>query len=109
MRKRFMQRYHRELHRQSARQHHAALHRVNQLRHIAMAGIKAAEGIGDADDRTIQRLIGIAHRLDKCFAQKQGEFFVAVSREAFAHAAFGSCHGFLLGKKRVWTIAHCLR
>src|SRR3954467_1160130 len=42
------------------RQHHAALHRLDDLRDVAVAGIVVAVGIGNADDRAVQRVIGIA-------------------------------------------------
>ena len=54
----------RKHHRQCTRQHHAALDRFDQLRHVAVAGIVVAGGVGDADNRTIERVIGIADRLD---------------------------------------------
>ena len=51
MGERLVDRDRRELHRQPAGQHHAALDRLDQLRHVAVAGIEVAVGVGDADDR----------------------------------------------------------
>ena len=52
----------REVHRQPAGQHDAALHRLDQLGHVAVAGVVVAEGVGDADDRPVERVVGVAAR-----------------------------------------------
>jgi hypothetical protein len=73
-----------ELHRQAARQHHAAFDRFHELRDVAVAGIEIAERVGDADDRPLERVVGIALGLDESLAQEQRERLVAVACEAFA-------------------------
>ena len=83
---RLVDRDRRELHRQAAGQHHAALDRLDQLGHVAVAGVVVAEGVGDADDRPLQRVVGIAHRLDEGLAQEQREVGVAVRRQASLHS-----------------------
>jgi hypothetical protein len=55
----------REVDRQPAGQHHAALDGLDEVGHVAVARIEAAVGVGDADDRAIQRIVGIAHGLDE--------------------------------------------
>ena len=77
VRERLVDRDRRELHRQPARQHHAALDRVDELRHVAVAGVVVAEGVGDADDRPRQRVVREAHRLDEGLAQEEREVGVA--------------------------------
>ncbi len=52
-----------------------------------MAGVVAGEGVGDADDGPLERVVRVAHRLDEGLAQKQREPLVAVGREVAAHAA----------------------
>ena len=81
-----------KFHRHGAGQHRAALHRLDQLRHVAVTRIEIGIGVGDADDRTIERVIGIAHRLDEGLAQEQREILVAVTGQAFAHSAGHSTH-----------------
>ena len=76
----------REHHRHRAGQHHAALHRLDDLRHVAMARVVVAVGVGDADDRTVERVVGIAHRLDEGLAQKQRETRIAVTRQTLAQS-----------------------
>ncbi len=46
---------------------------------IAVAGIVVAVGVGDADDRAVERVVGIAHRLDEGLAQEQREARIAVT------------------------------
>jgi hypothetical protein len=41
-------------------------------------------GVGDADDRPVQRVVGIAHRLDEGLAQEQRKPGVAVTRQSLA-------------------------
>ncbi len=53
-----------------------------------MTGIVGAEGVGDTDNWSLQRLIGVAHGLDKGLAQEQREALVAVTRQPFAHTLF---------------------
>ena len=50
--------------------------------HVAMAGIVVAEGVGDADDRPIERVIGVAAGLDEGLAQEQREAGIAIVGEA---------------------------
>ena len=66
-------------HGQRAIEHDAALHRFDQLRDVAVAGIVVGIGIGNADDRPIEGVVGIAHGLDECLAQKQGEPLIAIA------------------------------
>ncbi len=71
-------------HRQSARQHNAALYALDQVGHIAVAWIVVAECIGHADDRAIERIVGITHGLDEGFAEEQRETRVTVAGQPFA-------------------------
>ena len=64
--------------------HHAALHRLDDLRNVAVTGIVVAVGIGDADDRPVQRITRITHRLDEGLAQKQREASVAITCQSLA-------------------------
>jgi hypothetical protein len=92
MRERFVQRDRRELDRQAPREHDAALNRFDELGHGAMARVEAAERVGDADDRALERFIGVAHRLDERAAQEERELLVAIGGEIAAHAALFVCH-----------------
>ena len=74
----------REHHRHRASQHHAPLHRLDERRHIAVTGIVVAVGVGDSDDRTIERILRISHRLDEGLAQEQRKPSVAIARESFS-------------------------
>src|SRR5262249_42977164 len=56
------------------------------LRHVAVAGIVVAIGVGDADDRPVQRVVGIAHRLDEGLAQEQRESGVTVRSQSLAQS-----------------------
>src|SRR4249919_118189 len=61
-----------------------ALDRFDDLGGVAVAGIVIAVGVGDADDRPVQRVIRIAHRLDEDLAQEQREASVAITRQSLA-------------------------
>ena len=74
-------------HGQRAGEHDPALHRLDDLGHIAVAGIEIAMGIGDADDGPVQRVVGIAGGLDEGLAQEQREFRIAIAGEIFLQAA----------------------
>jgi len=90
-RERLVQRDGREFHRQAAGEHYPALHRLDQLRHGAVTGVEAAEGVGDADDGPIERVVRVAHRLDEGLAQEEREALVAVGRQALAHSTLRFC------------------
>ena len=92
MREGLVQRNDRKIHRQTAGQHDAALHRLDQVGHVAVAGVVAAEGIGDADDRPFQRIVGITHGLDEGLAQEDRESRVAVGGQALVHAGLLVAH-----------------
>mgnify|MGYP003694511085 CR=1 FL=1 len=55
-------------------------------RHVAVAGIVVAEGVGDADDRPVERVVGIAAGLDEGLAQEQREARIAVGGEALTQS-----------------------
>jgi hypothetical protein len=78
--KRFVQRDNRKIDGQAAGQHDTALHRLDQLRNIAMAGVVAAEGIGNTDYWPFQRIVRIAHGLDEGLAQEDGKSGIAIGR-----------------------------
>ena len=84
MREALRNRNSRKHHGQPAGQHHSALHALDQVGHVAVAGIVVAESIGNADDGPVERIVGIARRLDKGLAQEQRELGVAVTRQPFA-------------------------
>lgn len=83
----------RKLDRQSARKHHAALHRSDEVRGVAVTGIVTAAGVDDADDRARQRVGGITGALDEGVAEEQGECLVAVARQALAKSGGGRVVG----------------
>jgi hypothetical protein len=95
VRERLVDRDRRELHRQPAGEHHAALDRVDELRHVAVARVVVAEGVGDADDRACERVVGKTHRFHERLAQEQRELGVAVGRQAFLHSS--RCHSIAFG------------
>jgi hypothetical protein len=68
----------REVHRQAAAKHHTALHRFNQLRHVAVARVIRTARIDDTDHRPVQGLVGITGALDESLAQEQRKVLVAV-------------------------------
>src|SRR6202011_5855326 len=70
-----------------AREHDSALHRRDELRNRRVARIEFAIGVGDPDDRTLERVVGISHGLDEGLAQEQRELRVAVAGKPSAHAA----------------------
>ena len=76
-------------HRQTAGEHDAALYALDQVRHVAVAGIEVAEGIGHTDDRAIEGVVGIAGRLDEGFAQEQRETGVTVAGQPLAQTPNG--------------------
>jgi hypothetical protein len=86
MRERLVDRDRRKLHRQAAGEHHAALDRGDDLRHVAVAGVVVAEGVGDADDRPREGVVRQPHRLDERLAQEERELGVAVRRQALLHS-----------------------
>ena len=86
----------RELHREPPCQHDTPLHRLDQAGHVAVARVEVAEGVGDADDRPIQGIVGKACGLDERLAQKQRETRVAVAGEVATQA----------GRGRFGVIAH---
>ena len=67
-----------EAQRQGAGAKHAALHRLDQLGHRAVAVVVVRCRIGDADHRLLQRLARIAHRGGEGAPEIQREFAVAV-------------------------------
>ena len=62
----------------AARQHHAALDRLDQLGHVAVAGVVAASVFDDADDRPARARRRCSRALDERLAQEQRESRVAV-------------------------------
>ena len=71
---------------QAACEHDAALDRLDHVGNVPVAGVVAGGGVGDADDRPVERLVGVAHRLDEGFAEKEREAGVAIVGEALPHA-----------------------
>ncbi len=84
----------RKHHRHRTGQHDAALHRLDDVRHVAVAGTVIAVGVGDPHDRPVQRVVGIAHRLDKGLAQEQRKPGIAVTGQTLAQSV-GHCRFFL--------------
>ena len=74
-----------EGHRQSAREHDAALHRFHEPGHARVAGVVVAPGVRDADDGPGECIVREAHRLDERLAEEEGEVLVPVAGEALAH------------------------
>ena len=64
--------------------HDTALHRLDQARHVAVAGVEIGKRVGDADDRAIERIIGETRRLDEGLAQEKREPCIAVARQPLA-------------------------
>ena len=76
-------------HRQAAREHDSALYALDQVGHIAVARIEVAEGIGHADDRAIEGIVGISAGLDEGFAQEQRETGVTIAGQPLAQTPNG--------------------
>jgi hypothetical protein len=49
-----------------------------------VAGIVVAERVRYADDRALERVVGVAHGFDEGFAQKKRETSIAVAGEPFS-------------------------
>ena len=52
---------------------------LDQLRRVSVARVVVGVGIGDADDRAVERVVGKSHRLDECLAQVPGEILVPIA------------------------------
>ena len=76
----------RELDRQRARRQHAAFHRLQQFRKMAVTIVEARRRVGDADHRLSQHRARIAHGLREGAAQIEREVPVAVVGEAVLEA-----------------------
>ena len=74
----------REDHGQTTGQHDAALHAFDEVGDIAMAGVVVAEGVGDADDGPLERIVGVAHGLDERLTEEEREAGVAVAGQPLA-------------------------
>jgi hypothetical protein len=48
----------------------AALHTLDEIRHIPMTWIEVTERVGHADDRACERIVGMTHGLDEILAQE---------------------------------------
>ena len=86
LRKAFVQRDGGEGHRQATRQHDAALHRFDELHHVAVAGVVGTACVDDADDGALQGGVAVARAFDEGLAQEERELAVAVARQATRHA-----------------------
>ena len=75
--------------RQAAAQLHAPLCRLDELRHIGMAGVEGGVGVDDADDGTREGILAVSEGLDEDLAQEEGKVRVAVVDETLAHATKG--------------------
>ena len=87
-RERLVQRDGRERERQPAGEPHAARDRFGDLRRVAVAGVEVGGGREDADDRAIERLIGVAGGLEEAAPQEQRELLVPVLGEPGPQAFF---------------------
>ena len=67
----FMDRDGGKAHRKATREQDAALHRLDQLGHVAVTRVVAARRVGDADHGSGQRVIGVARALDERLPEKQ--------------------------------------
>ena len=74
----------REDHGQTTGEHDAALHAFDEVGDIAVAGVVVAEGVGDADDGALERIVGVAHGLDERLAEEEREAGVAVAGQPLA-------------------------
>ncbi|MGY3460452.1 hypothetical protein ACVWW5_005902 [Bradyrhizobium sp. LM3.4] len=70
--------------RHRARQHHPPLGRLDDLGDVSVTGIVVAIGVGDADNRALERVVGITHGLDERLAQEQREAGITIARQPFA-------------------------
>ena len=93
MQRRLAQRHRGERHRQPAGGQHAALHRLDQVRHRAVAVVVGRAGVDDADHRAIQHRLRIPHRLGEGAAEIQRELAVAVVGRVAREAAPGTGMG----------------
>ena len=76
----------REINRKSSIELHAALHSIDELRNVGVAGVKAGICVYDADYRSGECIFGVAKGFDENFAQEEGEVGVAVGGEVLAEA-----------------------
>jgi hypothetical protein len=76
----------RKFHRQPAGQQHAAFHRLDQARDVAVAWVEIGKRVGDPDDRPLERVVGKAGRLDEGLAQKERKARIAIAGQAFAQS-----------------------
>ena len=91
--RRLAQGHRRERHRQTAGGQHAALHRLDQLRHRAVAVVVGRTGIDDPHHRPVQHRLRVAHRFREGPAQIQREILVAVVGGVARQPAFGGMIG----------------
>lgn len=73
-----------ELDGQAAPEVDAALHGVEQLRHVGVARVEPGPRVDDAHDGPRQRVLAVPQGLDEGLAQEQREVRVPVRREALA-------------------------
>ena len=73
-----------EDHGQTTCQHDTALHAFDEVRNIAMAGVVVTEGVSEADDGPLERIVGVAHGLDERLAEEEREAGVAVAGQPLA-------------------------
>ena len=65
-----------ELDGERAGRQYAALGRLDELRHVAVARVEGGIGVNEADDGLGERVVAVAERLDEDFAQKQREVWI---------------------------------
>ena len=73
-----------EDHGQAAGEHDAALDALDEIGDVAVAGVVVAEGVGDADDRALESVVGVSHCLDEGLTEKEREAGVSVAGEALS-------------------------
>lgn len=66
-----------ELDGEGARGEDAALGRLDELRHVAVAWVEGRECVDEADDGLGERVVTVAERFDEDFAQEEREVRVA--------------------------------